>query len=341
MLISIKRRNFEDFVVLFVNILLLGSLFVGITLNTDYVIGADNITNKTVYARVNVTNTEPNITSVIVDDNYSVIANEIDLYPNSVRIVQCNATVDDYNGWQDIDANKTNATFHIESVGRDGPTDNNFRYRNESCGRCVSVDSDTALCDCQFAVQYYANYSTNWICNITVRDRGGWEGTGRTRTNFSDTAVSNAVTVTKLLAIDTESNLIDYQNLSVTETSGEVIHNVTNVGNRDFNLSLRSYGGTHPALYNDNVTMICDYGNISFGYQRYEYGDKIGSTNFNTMINVTNQTAISTWIWPQRENDTKPTDDRNVTIWRLQIPYSVGGICNGTLIFGAVEYLPS
>lgn len=340
MIVTIKRKNFESCVVLIINILLLCSLFVGITLNTDYVIGADNITNQTDYARVNVTNTEPNITSVTVEDNLSAIANEIDLKPGGVHKVVCNATVFDYNGWQDINPNMTNATFYIASVGRDGPTDNNFRYRNESCGHCISISSTTAACDCKFPVQYYANWSNNWICNVTVRDQGG-HAQMHAQINFTDTDASSAVTVTKLLAIDT-GNWIDYKNLSVTETSDEIVHNVTNVGNRDFNLSLRSYGGTQDKGPGDpvyNKTMLCDFGNISFGYQRFAFGtENIGTTVFGNMANVTNTTEFPmNYTWPQRENDNIYDDSRNATLWRLQIPYSVGGLCNGTLIFGAAE----
>lgn len=329
---KIKKSVLEEGMIGLTGLVMILFLFVGVLFTGDYVIGAANITNLSVLARVNVTNTEPNITSVVVDDNVTSPANTIDLVANDIIMVYCNATVFDYNGWQDIDPNKTNATLHIKSKGRNGATDNNYRYRNESCGSCKQgEDSTTAICDCKFAVQYYANDSTEWICNITVGDNGGWQKP-EYEINLSDTEVSSEITITDLLAIDTPT-LIDYGNLSVTETSSEIIHNVTNVGNINLNLSLRGYGGTDEDI-GINYTMICDFGNITFGHQRYAFDN---GTDFGLMTNLSNSTVITNFTLPQRINDNTYGWDRNSTYWKLQVPLSVGGICNGTIIFGAID----
>jgi hypothetical protein len=57
------------------------------------------------------------------------------------------------------------------------------------------------------------------------------------------------------------------------------------------------------------------------------------------MKNLTNQTVDTNYTLAQRTNDNQDgvREDLNVTFWRLEIPLSVGGLCNGTIIFGAVE----
>ena len=318
-------------------ILLLSALsiiFFSIFFDSVSVIGATNITNTTVIARVNITNTHPNITSVIVDDDTKAPANTIDLVANSVQVVTCNATIFDTNGAGDINPNSSNATLFLWSLGSDGQTDNNFRYRNESCGECITMTATTVNCGCRFAVQYYANYSSEWLCNFSIHDMGG---TGNT-VNLSDSESSLNVTVTRLLAINT-SSLLDYGNLSVTQTTGTPVpFNVSNGGNTNLNLTLRGYGGTDEDSGINN-TMACEFGNISIGNQRYMPGIDYSGVDFDSMRNLSNQTSkgFTNLTIMQRENDTQHDDDVNTTYWRLRIPTGVGGICNGTIIFGAIQ----
>ena len=332
--IKVKKKVLGQLSIFLFAMLIAAAFFLGISFTTNYAIGATiNITNNTVLARVNITNTEPNITSVVATPS------TIDLIANDFSYVTCNATVFDYNGWQDINANATNATFYIQSVGINGAIDNNHRYVNRSCGSCRQAaesanPSTTAYCDCRFALQYYANDSSAWVCNMTVKDKGGTQKSG-SEINFTDSDASSTVTVSKLLAINT-STLLDYGNLSVTETSSEITQNVTNVGNVNLNLSLRGYGGTDESTGN-NLSMICDFGNITFGYERYLVGTDQSGTPFSSMRNLTNQTARLNFTFPARVDDSSVGWDRNSTFWRLQVPLSVGGICNGTIIFGAVD----
>ena len=330
MIIKIKRKTLEQGIIGVLALFIVTSIFIGVSFTTNYVIGAANITNNTVLARVNVTNTEPNITSI------RVTPSPIDLTADGVTIVTCNISVFDFNGWQDINANATNASFYIQSVGESAPADNNHRYTNSSCGVCTqgSGSATNATCECRFALQYYANDSSSWRCNATIRDRGGTQKSG-SELNLTDTDISSAVTVTKLLAINT-SLLLDYGNLSVTETSAQIVHNVTNAGNINLNLSLRGYGGTNESI-GQNVSMICDFGNITIGNQRYALGTDSAGIAFANMRNLTNQTVNTNLTFPARIDDTAVGWDRNSTLWRLQIPLSVGGICNGTIIFGAVD----
>ncbi len=348
MKIRIKKKGLENLVAGVLLFTIFITLFFGVSITGNLVLGNDNnVTNNTVLARVNVTNTEPNITSIRVDDSVSSPADTIDLTPFDATIVTCNATVFDYNGWQDIDPNETRADFHIQGIDTSGATDNNYFYQNTSCNSCRqatsaeatadghSDSSMVAICDCKFGVQYYANSSSSWVCNISVTDSGGTQ-IPSLKINLSDNETSDfTVTVTELLAINT-STLLDYGNLSVTEVSSEVVHNVSNGGNTAFNVSLRGYGGTNESI-GTNSTMLCELGNISFGNQRYALGSElIGSTAFGTMINLTNQTVNTNMTLPHRVDDASPGRDQNTTVWRLEVPLSVGGICNGTIIFGAI-----
>src|SRR3989338_1622860 len=139
---------------------------------SGYTVFGVNITNISVIAKVNVTNTEPNITSVTVDDDEGNPASEIDLTANGVTRVTCNATIFDYNGAADINPNKTNATLSIAGIAPTESDDNNFKYTNSSCGVCDTLTSTTTRCTCTFDLQYYANYSSNWVCNFSVGDNG-------------------------------------------------------------------------------------------------------------------------------------------------------------------------
>lgn len=348
MKVRVKRKTVEKTVLILLFLSLTFTLLLGVSITGEFVMGNDNnISNNTVLARVNISNTEPSITSVRVDDDILSPPNTIDLLPFAPKVVTCNATVFDFNGYQDIvDSSTVYAFFYMDSIGYNAQDDNNTHYTNSSCGSCrqataaeAAADgldvSTAALCDCKFAVQYYANSSSEWLCNITVLDSGGTQ-TPPLEINLSNNASSSFTTITELLAINT-STLIDYGNLSVTETSSEIVHNVTNAGNIPLNITLRGYGGTNESL-GSNHTMLCELGNMSIGQQRYAFGtDQVGTTSFDTMTNLTNQTVQTGFNLGHRINDSEFGADRNSTIWRLEVPLTVGGICNGTIIFGAIE----
>jgi hypothetical protein len=357
MIIRIKKKTLEEGILSVFGLLIIISILIGVSFTTNYVAGATNITNKSVIAKVNVTNTEPNITAIRIDDSTPSPPNEIDLTANGITVVTCNATVFDYNGFEDITGkNTTNATFFINSVGSNAQDDNNSHYTNSSCNRCRQAtaaeaapndptNERTAICDCKFAVQYYANASNTWTCEFTVQDRGGTQVSGL-EINLTDTdSNSSGVTITQLLAISSPG-ILDYGNLSVTQTSAEIVHNVTNVGNIPLNLSLRGFGGINDSIDHPghNLTMICDYGNISIGQQRYSLVS--GLSDFNDMRILQNTTEILTGLtgpaavnitWPQRVDDSHVGNSRNSTYWKIEVPLSVGGLCNGTIIFGAID----
>ena len=311
---------------------LLLSIFSNSGIVTGLYEGYPNITNISVLAKVNISNTPPNITSVIVDDQNQTVANQIDLLPATTKTVFCNATIFDFNGAGDIDPAGYNATLFINSIGPSGATDNNFRYRNTTCNHCVNLTATTVNCGCAFAVQYYANYSSSWKCNFSVRDLGGTSGS----IFLGDDEVSAAsYTINQLLAINT-SSVLDFGNLSVTQTSPSTVpFNVTNAGNVNFNLTLRGWGGINE-FSGMNNSMECEFGNISRGNLRYAAGSNFDGIPFDSMTNLTYQANRTNLTIYQRLNDANHDIDENVTHWRLSIPTGVGGVCNGTIVFGAI-----
>ena len=301
-----------------------GLIFVGITITTIEVIGANNLTTTT---KVWVWNTEPNLYSV------EITPSPINLITGNTTVVTCTGYVWDYNGWEDI--NITNATFyHTSNSSNDGISDNNYRYINSSCGGCGSIGSSAtnATCNCSFTLQYYTTSGT-WRCNISIQDKGG----NATEREFLFNATRNAsVTINTLLALDVPAE-IDYGNLSVTETSSEKNTSITNYGNVHINVSVRGWGGDNETEYaGSNLSMICDYGNISAGLEHYsvtsssDYHGMNNLTNFSVQVNFTQPIAA-------RHNDSAVGNSTNTTYWRIQIPLTVGGSCNGTIEFKAVD----
>jgi hypothetical protein len=285
--------------------------------------------NQTVIARVNVTNSGPNLYRVEITSPLV----PIDLTAGGVTIVVCNGTFRDINGYDDII--DVNATFYQNTFASDATDDGNNHYSNTSClvggNTCTAIPDSNNLngsCICQFAVQYYANNGT-WQCNMTITDDGGIESSEN----------SSFVTINEVLGIDVETTTLDFGNLSVSQTSDPTRQNVTNVGNVPINITVRGYGGDNETI-GQNVSMICDssagaLANITFDYMRL---DTINSTDYADMINITNQTKqIADLTIPKRTTNSSYGNSSNSTFWRLKIPPEAGGICNGTIIFGAID----
>ncbi|KHO45625.1 MAG: hypothetical protein QS98_C0009G0034, partial [archaeon GW2011_AR3] len=86
-------------------------------------------TNDSAISKANVTNEYPNVRNVRLYSNLSF--DDIELYPAQLTKVYCNATIDDGNGY--IDINSSNATiFHTSNVSTD-PDAPTAHYTNGSC----------------------------------------------------------------------------------------------------------------------------------------------------------------------------------------------------------------
>ncbi len=322
MIIRIKRK-FLNYVIRVLSITFAVILvFLGVSFTTDSVIGV-NVTNATVIARVNVSNTEPYLYNVKIDSP----TQPIDLTANGATIILCNGSAQDTNGYGDI--KNVSATFYQITVASNAADDNNTHYSNTSCGPCSVVEgtnNQNGSCLCQFAVQYYAN-SGIWQCNMTINDSGG----------LISSENSSFVTINEVLGINVESTILDYGNLSVTEISDYTRENVINGGNIPINVTVRGFGGDNESI-GENLSMICEAGsNITFGNQRFYPGN---NTVFGDMYNLTNQTRqIFNLTLPKRTTNAGFGNSSNSTYWKLQVPIGASGICNGTIIFGAIDAL--
>ena len=313
--------------VFIIGLILLGCFltFLSLPLISTSVFGT-NVTNASILTKVYVWNTEPNITSVEVEPS------SIDLVAGNFTIVNCTAYVFDYNGWEDI-AN-VSGSFYDQSEGDGDTTDQNFRYVNDTCAACTDAGGSgtNASCQCQFTVGYYAN-AGEWVCNMTITDGGG-NATERLH-YFNDSQNSSSVTINSVLGINAPSE-IDYGNLSVTETSNIVAANVTNWGNVPINVTLRAFGGLNESVTNaGNYSMMCQFGNISIDLERWSMN---ATAEFDNMTNITNSSVlIPSLTIPVRSNETIDGNATNTTYWKLSVPLGVGGYCNGTIVFGAVQ----
>ncbi|MBI3027838.1 hypothetical protein HYY70_07040 [Candidatus Woesearchaeota archaeon] len=323
MIIKIKRKILNQLGYLFLASLVLVAAFIGVSFVTDNAMGV-NVTNTTVIARVNITNTEPTFNLVRIDSPLDAQGN-IDLTANTFTNVICNGSFQDINGFDTI--KNVTATLYDISVGSAASDDNNTHYTNYSCLPCTVVagtNNQNGTCLCRFAVQYFANPAT-WQCNMSINDSGG----------IFRSQNSTFYTLNEVLGISIESSILDYGNLSVSQISAFARDNVTNGGNIPINITVRGFGGGIEEVGN-NVTMICEAGtNITFGNQRYYFHN---NTNFGDMLNLTNQSiqVINVTI-PQRTTDSGLGNSSNATFWRLEVPIGASGVCNGTIIFGAID----
>lgn len=278
--------------------------------------------NTSVKTYVNVTNTEPQVAAIVISPSPSV-----DLNPGNITTVTCNASVWDYNGWNDVAV--LNGTFFNSQLSYDyaSPDDNNTHYTNASCGACTQLDAfaTNASCICSFAVRYYANNGT-WTCNVTVRDNNIWLPTD-TPLNFSAFGAGNT-NINPLIALDLPGS-INFGNLTVTQTSTPKTINITNFGNRDMNISLYGFGGENTTS-GHNLSMVCPLGNISIERERYDFDTNPTYANMRLINSSPQTTGISI---QKLINISDPKNTTNSTYWKLSVPLSVGGMCNGTLVF--------
>jgi len=331
--IRIKKKNARLLLVAIsiVSVALLG--IIGTFFDPTYVYGA---LNQSVTTLLNVTNTEPNFYQLTLDD-LAAPANEIVLSAGGLTEVYCNASASDPNGQADL----VNATASIYAKGTGSgffDTDNNAsHYTNSTCTEFYNVPSTTnnRSLICRFRVDYFA-FNTTWECNMTVRDFGGTQNLSQ-KLFLNATRTAN-VTLDALLAINVSASVLDYGNLSVTETSSEKSLNVTNVGNQRTNFTVLGFGGQNKTMENaGNSSMICQTGNISIYQERYS---NTTGTSWPTMINLTfNTTIINNVTLQNRTHATDPLAGltTNATYWRIRVPLSVAGLCNGTIQFAATS----
>ncbi len=253
---------------------------------------------------VNITNALPVIINLSVEQ-------DITLNVGSTKTVTCNATIRNWGGYNNLENVMGTFYYYLNESG--DPDSGNVHYTNSSCAEISNDGEFIANYSCSFDVWYYANNGT-WFCNVSVNESSG----------FSD-SVFNDTTINALYALNV-TDVIDYGDMLVFETSSNVSANITNFGNMNINVSVLGYGATE----GDGLGLVCQYGdNIDVEHQRFSvtsvpWDDKtpLASTNQDmniTLFQPTDATAPVTWE----------------TFWQLYVPPNPMGICTGTLRFTA------
>ncbi|MBN2368113.1 hypothetical protein JXC34_03765 [Candidatus Woesearchaeota archaeon] len=289
-------------------ILLSGLLGVWIFLFTEPgIVGQLYNNTSLVNTTINITNAAPMVYVVTFQD-------VINLRSYNTTNVTCNVTVFDF----DNDSVTVNATLFINGTNSpDSPDDNNNHYSNVNC-TLMSAQDLYMNYSCVFQMQYYADNTSNWMCNATAIDTES-----SFTSNESDTGTVNPLVAIKL------PELIDYGDLAVFDISPPIEANVTNAGNRDVNISVRGWGSTE----GDTLSFVCSYGVIPIEVERY---DVVNDTNYVVMTQLTNSDVmIPDFQVDQRTDDSE--ESTNQTYWKVQVPIGAGGVCNGKVMFTATD----
>ncbi len=265
----------------------------------------------------------------------------ITLSENSTVQVQCNATLNDANGWQDISS--LNGTLYNTHTATHGTAnDNNFHYTNTSCN-VFSGSGNIRAGVCEFTTFYYAQNSSAWQCNLTVYDAG----VSGSSANSSNSTYGN-FSVNALTALNIPATIM-FGTMNPGDTSAINKTNVTNTGNTILDLSI--YGYANNATDSPNA-MNCTLGtnkNISLYFIRYNVtagrlnncasADFSWTANYWNLTNLTNAKNWTQFTLPPRTVDAAGGDAGNYTCWILKVPSAgesdIGGTCRGIISIAA------
>jgi len=274
-----------------------------------------NYKNVTVRTQVNITNSKPEVINVTVYDLLNSSNKNITVIAGGFKNVECNATLRDWNGFNDIVY--VNATlWNLVGSSYVAVDNNNTHYTNYSCNTSGNGGGYYVNWICDFNVLYYANNGT-WVCNITVMDNQSTTGFGNGTTIFYPVYALNV------------SDGINYGNAAVQDFSNNATANITNIGNMNINVTVEGYGGTR----GDGLAMNCSLGgNITINNERFATASVDWSGK--TPLNGTPQMLANLTLQKQFDSNVLS----NTTYWQLYIDSAnnPGGNCTGYIIFTAV-----
>lgn len=267
-----------------------------------------NNRNVSVDTTVNITGSAPEILGVTIESPITLVA-------GGLKDVTCNSTIRDYNGYDDL-SNVNGTLFSLGQSSLGAADDNNTHYTNSSCAPIAGQESgNLANYTCLFEVSYYA-INDSWNCTIGVNDTIG----------LND-SVGNTTLFNELLALNV-TTLIDYGDLAIGDTSDKQQANVSNLGNKPINVSVRGYG----AVLNDGLSFICEQGDLSVDLQHFAAngtstysGMQVLSSNYAHVFNMTVPKSLD------------HSGIQNTTWWQLFLDpnQNAFGTCNGTIVFQA------
>lgn len=260
-----------------------------------------------VNATVNVTNAAPQVFDVKLPP-------VIDLNAYSNTTVQCNVTTYDYNN----DTIRLNASLFYNTQSPIGAVDQNYRYLNTSCSNVSGIQDYQINWTCTFSVNYFANNGT-WYCNATAIDENDAILTNQ----------SGASEINPLIAIKM-SEVLDYGDYEAGAETDMATANITSAGNRDMNISVEGWGNAE----DDGLAFVCEYGSsIPIGNEAWGLTTPLPFSFMTALTN--NPDEIEAFTVPQRTSETEEVI--NTTYWKVQIPMTAIGYCQGKIRFTAVD----
>jgi len=239
----------------------------------------------------------------------------IQLSVNDDRVVFCNATVSDSDGWQDVfSSGSVNATLHHQSSSAGVGDDKNLHYTNTSCGY-TGASGTTATAVCAFTLEHEALNGT-WTCTVTAKDSLG---------NTASSTGTNSVD--QLVAVEISESWIHFGVMGLGSSSSVANStNVTNKGNVVIDIQVKGDTDLSCALGTLGV------GNISYNVSSGGY-DTMSSKRLST--DWQSETAFDLGI-----EGVATAEDVNSTkneYWTINVPSTgVRGVCNNTVTVAAV-----
>lgn len=290
--------------------------------------------NLTVETNLTIGASYPTILNVTIDDS----ASNVTLIANNTKTVTCTSRIVDFNNESNI-INVTGAFYDSNNASFGDSVDNNNYYANNSCFINTSFDSWDldgttyqddiyhVLATCTFEVEYYANPSSDWVCNVTVTDNDSLQDNN-----------NDSIEILSLLAMGIQDS-IDYGTVNATYVSEEQQVDVENLGNVMMDLQISAYAETPQ----DGLAMNCTLGlngTISQDYERYNLTDSTSTSVSLTEFllgykKVANTDVLESIGLNFRHND-ETSEAINPTYWRIYVPTEVAGTCEGNLVFSAV-----
>ena len=307
--------SMSKFNLLIVSIVIFSFIFVGfiiLPLASAPNIPGPNYRNVSVWTHVNITNSKPEVLNISIYETVNLSNRNITVSAGGLKSVTCNASVRDWNGFNDIKT--VNATLYYITNQSTNPDDNNTHYTNSSCTLNASTGTYTGWYACSFNVIYYANNGT-WTCNVTAIDTYNKTGSLTNNTLFYPVYALNV------------TDGIDYGSVAVEDFSNDSNANITNLGNMAINVSVEGYGVSR----GDGLAMNCSInGNITVDNERYATSSGVvyGSKN----ILTSSSQLIPSLTMPKQFNSTMIL---NSTYWQLFIPPNPAGNCTGWVLFTA------
>lgn len=263
----------------------------------------------------------PSITDLTLEDEYLPLE-EIHLLAGQKTKVYCNATFTDNNGADDI-KNASAVIYQNTESGASSPDDVNNHYTNNSC-IFTSTAGNSKKVSCSFMVWYFAVNGT-WECNMTAHDIHHLINTSKDTSEVKELVALNVTPI------------IDYGELLTGENSTtDTSVFINNIGNIAIDLNIWGYASDDEN--GDNLSMMCDSGNISIGYQKYNLTSSGHEWNLSgsAMQNVSGVPVGTTHTDFNLGKATTVSGSFTETYWKIGIPHGIRGHCNGTVQFAGV-----